>query len=428
MKNIVIKLLIIIGLLFVPYNVFASGGVSLSTNKLNITKGNTSSFKVTASNAAGNIIVSSSNPNVANVSLSSLWIENETVTVNVVGKSVGNATITITLNDMATFDEAVLSGTYKVEVEVKEKTVYIPPVDNRSNNTNISSLKVNGLTPTVKDNMYVLEVGNSVEEADILATVEDSKSSITGIGKKNLEVGDNKFDIVVTAENETRAVYQLIVTKRKYNTLSEIDELLNLNKDIEITFSENDEITKDILDKIIEKKTKVILNKVSSDDSILYSWVLDGNVITSDSSFNPNIIEMIDSNDKMENAFNFADGIYLDFTNCLNIPDGAVLKYFVGDKYSDNEDTNLYSYDETSDEVTQLESNVRSQSGYIELSVSDTSKYFVSKTNVISNNITNKDNNNINFWFYISIIQLLIIIGGIVSFCIYYKKNKKSVI
>jgi len=425
MRNIIIKILIIIGLLIIPYNVFASGGISLSTTKLNITKGNTSSFKVTASNAAGNIIVSSSNPSVASVSLSSIWIENETVTVNVVGKSVGNAIITVTLNDVSTFDEETLSGTYKVNIEVKEKTVYIPPVDNRSNNTNISSLKINGLIPMVKDNMYVLEVGNYIEKVDILATPEDSKANINGIGTKNLVVGNNKFDIVVTAENGKSAIYQLIVTRRKYNMLSEIDMLLGLDKDIEITFYEENEITKETLDKIIDKKTKVTLNKVSSDDTILYSWILDGNIITSDSSFNPNIIEKNESNDKMEKALNFADGIYLDFSNCLNIPKGAILRYFVGDKYSDNENTNLYTYDETSNKITQLDSNVRAQTGYIELSVSDTSKYFVSKSN-IANNSYNNVSNDVNIWFYVSILQSVLIVGGIVGFGMYYKKNKKS--
>lgn len=451
MKKIFLKLFVLIGLLILPYSVLAAGGVNVSRESISMDEGGTASFQITASNAAGNIVVSSSNSAVASVSTGSVWIDNETITVNVTGKSAGTATITVSLADVATYDEEVLSGSRTVTVTVNKKVEQnnnnnnnnnnnsnnnhnnnsnnnnnnSQPADNRSSNSNLSKLIINGKEVSKKDNNYVLEVGNYVSNVDISGTAEDSKAKVSGTGKKDLKVGENTFDVVVTAENGKTTTYKVIITRSEYNVISDLDELLKLNKDVEIKLSDEDKLSKDILDKIIKSKNKVTLNKISDDKKVLYSWILDGKELKGNETFNPNITLLTDSNEDMEEAMNYADGIYLDFSKCGDIPEGAILKYFVGDKYKDGDKINLYIYDEKEGKVKQLESNIEVTDGYVELRISDSVKHVITKAKVVNATSSKEE---INIWFIVSIILIILVFGLLVFLLMGKKKNKEEVV
>ena len=117
MKIFIIAILLL--LLILPINVLAAGSITPAPRSLSITKGGTKTFKITASNAVGRVDISSSNPSVAKVNVSSQWLENSSVTVTVTGVSAGTANITVKLTDAATFDEEVLTGSYTISVTVK---------------------------------------------------------------------------------------------------------------------------------------------------------------------------------------------------------------------------------------------------------------------------------------------------------------------
>lgn len=439
MKKLVVSLILLFGLFICPLSAYAAGGVSISTGSLNITEGSSASFSITASNAAGNIVVSSSNPSVATVSVGSVWIENQTITVNVTAKSVGSTSIVVTLADVATFDEEVLTGTRVVNVNVQAKQApsggngagnnYVPTptpkpnqnpavTDNRSNNTNLIGLKVNGNNVSLKDGVYVLEVSNFVSNINIEATAEDNKATVNGNGKKDISVGENVFDIVVTAENGTNTTHKLIVTRKEYNSLKDLDEVLKQDKDLEIRVFENDKLSKADLDKIISSKKSISL-KVMSSDKVLYTWILDGKKIKNVNSFNPIISTKIDNNDVMEEALNYPDGIYLNFVDCGDIPKGALLKYFVGDKYSDKDKINLYIYDEKANKVIELEKDIIVKDGYVELKISDTVKHVMTQANVLK-----EQSSGFNVWIIISIVLFIIVIMLFVLFMLTTMKKK----
>lgn len=441
MKKLVVSLILLFGLFICPLSAYAAGGVSISTGSLNITEGSSASFSITASNAAGNIVVSSSNPSVATVSVGSVWIENQTITVSVTAKSVGSTSIVVTLADVATFDEEVLTGTRIVNVNVQAKPTpnngggngggnnYVPTptpkpnqnpavTDNRSNNTNLIGLKVNGNNVSLKDGIYALEVSNFVSNINIEATAEDNKATVNGNGKKDISVGENVFDIVVTAENGTSTTYKLIVTRKEYNSLKDLDEVLKQKKDIEIRVFENDKLSKGDLEKIIDSKKMVSLKFMSS-DKVLYTWILDGKKIKRVNSFNPIISTKIDNNDEMEEALNYPDGIYLNFIDCKDIPKGAILKYFVGDKYSDKDKINLYIYDEKAKKVIELEKDIVVKDGYVELKISDTVKHVMTQANVLA-----EQSSGFNVWIIISIVLFIIVIVSFVLFMITTMKKK----
>lgn len=85
---------------------------------------------------------------------------------------------------------------------------YVP-----SGTNTLSSLSVPGSTispafdPSVTN--YVVWLPNEVTEIKPAATVTDSKSSVAVGDGSNLKVGDNKVDIVCTAENGTKKTYTI---------------------------------------------------------------------------------------------------------------------------------------------------------------------------------------------------------------------------
>lgn len=94
----------------------------------------------------------------------------------------------------------------------------------KSGNANLSNL---GITPNdfkgfkAQTTSYNVTVPTDVESVTIYANAQDSKAKITGVGKQNLQTGENKFDVVVTAEDGTTKTYTLNITR---DTLSQNTE------------------------------------------------------------------------------------------------------------------------------------------------------------------------------------------------------------
>lgn len=61
---------------------------------------------------------------------------------------------------------------------------------------------------------YSCTVENNITETTISATANSSVASITGLGKKTLVVGDNRLEIIVTAQNGVAKKYQVVVHRK----------------------------------------------------------------------------------------------------------------------------------------------------------------------------------------------------------------------
>lgn len=443
MKKFVISILLGI-ILFMPTRVLAVGYVSVSPNSLSIQQDGTGTFTITVYNGIGDVTISSSNTNVARVSTGSWGTgmvgdgQTKSTTVTVTGVGVGSATITIGL-DVALFDGINLKGqTRTVNVNVYAKPASEPtptptptpspkptptgPADMRSTNTGLSKLAVNGKALNNSNNVYTIEVGNYVDNVNIEAIAADSKAKVSGTGNKTLKVGENEFSVVVTAERGNTTTYVVKVIRKEYNTLNDLNDLLKQNKDSEIVISEKDKITERQLDEIIKSKRKITLKKLSEDKKkVLYIIILDGEEIKKTGEFSPNISTNIDENTKMEEALNYADGIYFDFNEGSGIPQGAILRYFVGDKYKDNDKVNLYIF--KNDKVTQVKEGMTITDGYVEFEITDSVKHFISKAKVMNAEV--KDDG-IDIWLVVSFGLTVFVL--VLSILLMKKNNKKNVV
>lgn len=93
-----------------------------------------------------------------------------------------------------------------------------------SKNNYLKSLSVDGfnLDPVFnKDKTeYRLEVPSSTEQINIKATTEDKEADVSGTGLKAVTEGENKFNILVTAENGSTKTYILTVNVKDPNPIN----------------------------------------------------------------------------------------------------------------------------------------------------------------------------------------------------------------
>lgn len=117
----------------------------------------------------------------------------------------------------------------------KNISVNIP----KSSNSNLSTLKIDaktvaGFSPGVTSYNLGTTDNSNIE---ITAVAEDSKAIVSGAGNKSLNYGNNKFDIVVKAENGTTKTYTININRRdnrsantNLKSLSISNAKINFNK------------------------------------------------------------------------------------------------------------------------------------------------------------------------------------------------------
>lgn len=421
MKKILISVIILV--MFYPVLISATGNIAVSSTNLTIEKGETATFKVTATNATGKVVMYSNDTSIASINKSSEWLDISSVTVTVTGKTVGTTTIYVDLYDAATYDSEELTGTYSVKVTVIEPETSTEPSSSNDNNyyvgeptlstvNTLSSLEVEDYELEYLDGEYYLTVGPDVEYLNIIATADDDTATISGDGKQNLKVGLNELQVFVTSESGSKKTYVINVTKKDALYL---DDLTNeLSEDIEsinLKILSTDILTEEILNEIKESN-KIVNLDYYEDDVLLYSWIIDGASLEDTQIFDLNLEYSLRSAEDYEIATNYAYGIYLDFTDYQELSEGISLKINVQTYFEDGENLHMYCWFE--DEFKLLSSSVEVSDGYVEFKTEILSSYFFTKSNLESIDDVNSGDSN-----YLVPSILIIIFAGLLSSIIY---------
>ncbi len=98
-----------------------------------------------------------------------------------------------------------------------------------SKNNNLSSIKVDDyeLIPAFDKNTtdYKVTVPSNVEKVNVSATAEDRKSKISGTGEIEVAEGENKVELIVTAENGSTKKYNVVINVEDDNPIQvEVDK------------------------------------------------------------------------------------------------------------------------------------------------------------------------------------------------------------
>lgn len=354
--------------IFLMGNIYASsiavsGASSASPgNTVNVSVGGsfTGRVNVTVSNGSGN---------------KSIWVENNTVTVPVTVGSSGTTTITAVseagTSDANGNDLGVIRGSKSIQIvrptptpaptptpttpsnnnnsnsatKTATKSTSSSTTSTKSSNAYLSKLQINqeGLTPNFNKNKtsYAVTVGENVNDLKVTAVAENSKSKVAISGNTGLKNGDNKVYITVTAQDGTKKVYTITVTKtgdaNKSNSYLQnliVENAIlspefskevfeydcgTVGKSVEtlkiLAFGENENVKIDITgnDKLSEGDNKIIVKVTSEDGTTTKEYVItvkkDSNIVEE------NNIEEINALQDTDNDNNFFNKLFKKIKN-----------------------------------------------------------------------------------------------------------------
>lgn len=227
--------------------------VSLSASKITAEVGDTITINVNVSSAATWQITATSTGAVTNTSKTFVRsddgiedVSKSVGTLSLTANSVGTGTISLSGNAYTSSGSPIGLGA-PITITVKEKAKPVTPqapstntnnnnnqqantVNKNTNNNNktntntsknnnayLSKLQVNqeGLTPNFNKNKtnYSITVGENVNSLKVTAMPEASTSKVSISGNNDLKIGDNKIYVTVTAQDGTKKVYTITVTK-----------------------------------------------------------------------------------------------------------------------------------------------------------------------------------------------------------------------
>ena len=161
-------------------------------------------------------------------------------------KTLAKGTTTISAKSFLLYDYDTLqtmnTSTSSATVNIKTKEEIEASY---SDNANLKSIEVvnYSLSPDFNKNTkeYSVEVENDVTSITINATKEDSKASVKGTGTFDLVEGNNKYEIIVTAQKGNTSTYVVNVYRKEldpikvnfnnkeYSVVRKIDELKELD-------------------------------------------------------------------------------------------------------------------------------------------------------------------------------------------------------
>ena len=388
----------------------ASASLGVSTGSVYTGDSFTVSVNVSAA-AAWNVHVSASGPvsgcaiHQADASADAM---NTNRTFSAGCTATGPGTITITLSgDVSSQEGATVGASGSRTVSVQNRPTPAPapaptpsgptnpstnntpannnPADTRSNNANLKELKVEGYALKEEDkNIYTLSVPNDVTSINIKATPDDSKAKVTGTGDHALIIGDNIFEIVVTAENGTQNKIYVKVKRKDGYYLEDIDSALKKDdsKGISININSDTVLKSDILDKVKQSNKKVSFNYYDNDKKLVYSWIIDGSKLKNNSDLDTVIEYNSEYKKDIQKLSNYSEGIYISLKQKSNLPNKAKIRVYVGDKYNNGDKLNVYSYVDGNDKLTLINKGVKVEDGYLIMDVVESSNYLLTMATI----------------------------------------------
>ena len=407
-------IILLLTMIIIPFKVFAAGGFSVSTTSISMYPGETKTITISTNNAVGKLNISSSNGGVASASPGSIFIQNP-------GSS---ESITILAGQAKTITVNVIE---KTEPQPSNPQPSNPQSQNNlSKNNNIKSLSVEGYELVkVDNNNYTLTVSNDVTSINVNATAEDSKAKVSGTGVKELTVGENNIEVIITSESGSKNKITIKVTRKDGYYLEDLDSVLKNEKlqDADIIIKTDSKITQEQLNQIKDSKKTLRFNYYDDNKKLIYSWTINGKEIKDNQEFTTSITFATENVKEIYKLSNYADGLYVNFKHTGDLPKGTKIKLYVGDKFENESIVNIYHYNNTEKTLDFIKDNLKVSDGYIEFDVEHCSEYFVTMSTI--DNVVKKDTSS-NIFMIFTIIESIVIIGLVAFIFIKLKPLKKD--
>ncbi len=433
-----------------------SGSVS-GTGQKNLNYGN-NSFTITSVSEAGNSKTytinvvrndtRSSNNNLSNLSVSDIDIRFNSGTYNynaTVKYDVSSVNITATTSDKKASVQGLGSKSLKVgkntfnvvvtaeNGSVKTYTITIIRANKDgkitvSSDNSLKSLSIEGadIEFNKKTLTYNVNVPNEVVEAKVSYETTSSKAVASISGNTALEVGENKIEINVTAEDGSIRTYVLNITREKSvlksenneeEIVSKIKDTSN-NDDIVVTVDEDDEnkiVSSNIINELINTNKNLAYNVVDKEGKVLYKVKINSEKLVKDSEFSYYLTFKSDYEDVLNSLTENNLHLPLNFKFHGTLPGNIEFSIYVKDMLDTTKEYDLY-YFNTKNNILELEINkVPITNGYADFELNHFSEYVLLEKKAAAN----KKN-------IIPIIIMVIIAFIIIGLMIFITKKTKK--
>lgn len=256
-----IVILMVIALAFgIQNNVSAS--ISMSSSSVSVEAGKSTTVNMIANNTTGDVNITSSNPEVATATGGDS-ISDNSIPITITGKSAGSATITI--SGMAKDTD---TGANKAKYS---RTINVKVTGNVATDTTSADLSNLGIKPNdfsgflPNKTSYDVTVPENVQTIEVYATAKNSSAKISGTGTQELAIGENKIEVVVSANDGTTKTYTINIKREGENK----EEVSQTTEKVEEGLSElkveNLELTPKFETNVYEYSTKYIGEKTTLD-------------------------------------------------------------------------------------------------------------------------------------------------------------------
>lgn len=247
-----------------------------------------------------------------------------------------------------------------------------------SANNNLKSLSISGIAFTFDKNVttYNISVDNSVKSVQVNYEVEDSKATASLIGNSALNVGSNKIEVLVVAENGSTKTYAITITRKdvRSNVSNNEDEIIknlldpNVVPPIYVNVKEDDQnknVSQKVADAILSSKKSIIYEITNNNNGIVYTLMLDGNTFTKLDPFSYEL--RFTTDDEKINQLIKTPYIAAIFNKKATFDSNVKVRLFISDKIEFN-DTHLalYSYDTEAGKHQLINGSINYVDGFVE--------------------------------------------------------------
>ncbi len=303
-----------------------------------------------------------------------------------------------------------------------------------SGNCDLASLSIEGYELKEEGHdIYSVTVGSSVAKIKIVAQAEDENASIEGDGEKTLEVGENVFDITVTAENGLQKTYTVKVTRRGdiillADLLSYLSDKNNTEEALIVKLKEGDILTSEMISAIGKWGKTLYLNQYDKDGKLTYGWTLNGKNVAAAKGFkefNPGVTFKTDNAEKINELSNYATSEFLNFAYSGILPEGTQFSLDVTKSFKDTDKVRLYYFNPETVALELVKEDLTAEKGILKFDLAHCSDYILTRSKINALVEKPKSNNNLLFIIIIA-VALVIIIALVVILLVVINKNKKG--
>ncbi len=366
MKN---KILLLLGLLLLPLNVFAaSGSIKASASSSKVTIGNTIKVKVTVSSTdtlgtwryglsydKSKLSLISGDTSI--VDYGDGTYKSKTYSYKFKAIATGSAKITIDnpkISDWNT-ESYIQTSAGNLTLTVKEVVVI-----NYSSDNNLKSLSIDGFNISPAFNKNTLEYNVTLKPTTtsikVNATLSDSKAKLSGVGEVEVKEGNNQINVVVTAENGTSKTYVINAVvpekdpiehkfgEKNYNILRKLPENVPINFS-NATLKFNDEEIPCLQNQTLNITLIYLRNSKNEENFYIYDEKNDKVTLYNQIDNNETSVYVLNNIENIKGLYKTSLNIHGEVVNAYQIKLGSK-DYIIKARNVSTGKENLYVYDQ----------------------------------------------------------------------------------